>query len=161
MSNGHRGSHPQAKHKGKEVVVANSCDQAVPVRVVDQGPKHPLHRQFALDWPDGIDEATGTYVVPADKRLVVEYASLFAYLPSSGQSMFIRIVTTVNGDDAFHNLAVRQREDYGVLKQFDAGHVVKIYADSGSTVQIKAGRTPFTGPANATLTLSGHLVDVP
>ena len=141
-------------------MVANNCDQAVPVRVVDWGSRQPLHRQFALDWPDGVDEATGTYVVPADKRLVVEYASLSAYLPPSGQSMFIRILTTVGGDDAFHNLSVRQREDYGVLKQFDAGHVVKIHADPGSTVQIKAGRTPFTGPANANLTFSGHLVEV-
>jgi hypothetical protein len=75
--------------------------------------------------------------------------------------MFIRIRTTVGGNDAVHNLTVRQREDYGVLKQFDAGHVVKIYADSGTTVHIKAGWTPFTGSANATLTLSGHLVAVP
>ena len=140
MAKGSGVSRPRRKHKGS---------------------KQPLHRQFALDWPDGIDEAMGTYVVPADKRLVVEYASLFAYLPTSGQSMFIRILTSVDGDNAFHNLAVRQREDYGVLKQFDAGHVVKIYADPGTTVQIKVGRTPFTGPANANLTLSGHLVDVP
>lgn len=71
-----------------------------------------------------------------DKRLVVEYSSLFAYLSPSGQSMFIRIRTTVGGNDAVHKLTILQREDYGVLKQFDAGHVVKIYADSTRPVSV-------------------------
>jgi len=62
---------------------------------------------------------------------------------------------------AFHNLAVQKQEDYGVLKQFSAAHLVRIYADPGSTVQVSAGRVPANSIANGTVTLSGHFENVP
>ena len=144
----------------RPVVVVNAPDQPVPVRVIAPAPQ-PFQRPFALDWADGEGFVTSTYQVPAGKRLVVEYASLSAYLPPDGQSIFVRILTTVGGQSAFHTLAVQKQEDYGVLKQFGAAHTVRIYADPGSTVQVSVGRVPFTSTANATVTLSGRLEDVP
>jgi len=121
----------------------------------------PFQRQFALDWADGQDLVEASYQVPPGKRLVIEYASLSAYLQPEGQSMFVRIVTTVSGGDAFHNLAVQKQEDWGVLKQFGAAHTVKVYADPGSRVRVSVGRTPFGNTANATVTLSGRLEALP
>jgi hypothetical protein len=124
------------------------------------GPKggaKPFHQQFPLDWPDGEGFVEATYQVPNGKRLVLEYASLFAFLQPEGQSMFVRIVTRVRGTDAFHTLLVQKQEDYGVLKQFGAAHAVKIYADPGSTVKVSVGRVPFNNTAAATVTLSGVL----
>ena len=75
--------------------------------------------------------------------------------------MFVRIVTTAGGAGAFHTLAVQNQGDYGVLKQFGAAHVVRIYADPGSTVQVSAGRVPSNNTAACTVTLSGHFENVP
>jgi len=75
--------------------------------------------------------------------------------------MFVRILTAAGGGSAFHTLAVQKQEDYGVLKQFGAAHMVRIYADPGSIVQVSAGRVPFGSTANCTLTLSGHFENVP
>jgi hypothetical protein len=150
----------EGNHRSR-VVVVNGPTQAVPVQVVGKVAAQPFQHQFALDWPDGTGLATGSYVVPAGKRLVIEYASMSAYLQPDGQSMFVRIVTTVAGGDAFHNLAVQKQEDYGVLKQFGAAHLVRIYADPGSSVRVSAGRVPFDSTANCAVTLSGHFEDVP
>jgi hypothetical protein len=141
--------------------VVNDTDQAVPVREVGRETREPFHRQFVLDWSDGSGFSTGSYSVPSGKRLVVEYASLSAYLPPSGQTMFVRVTTTVGGADAFHTLAVQKREDYGLLKQFEGAHLVRLYADSATTVRVAAGRLPAAEVANCTLTLSGYLVEVP
>jgi hypothetical protein len=148
-------------HHPDQVVVVNGPDEAVPVRVVGKAPDVPWQRPFALDWVDGQDLSESTYVVPANKRLVIEYASLFAYLPPDGQSMFVRILTSAGGSQAFHTLAVDKQEDYGVLKQFGAAHLVRIYADPGSTVKVAAGRTPFANTASATVSLSGRLEPMP
>jgi hypothetical protein len=145
----------------KQVLVINEDDEPVPVRVVGRDPFQAFQRPFSLDWPDGEGFATSGYTVPAGRRLVIEYASLFAYLQTEGQTMFVRILTTAGGGSAFHTLAVQKQEDYGVLKQFGAAHVVRIYADPGSTVQVSAGRLPFNGTANGTVTLSGHFENVP
>jgi hypothetical protein len=140
---------------------AVAVTNTVPVRVVGRETPQPFQRQFVLDWPDSEGFVTTSYQVPAGMRLVIEYASLFAFLQPEGQAMFIRILTTVNGNEAFHNLAVQKQEDYGVLKQFGAAHAVRIYADAGSMVQVSAGRVPFTNTANCSLTLSGHFESVP
>jgi len=157
-------SAPKERDRGrddKQVVVVNEDDEAIPVRVVGRDPFQPFQRPFSLEWPDGQDLVTSTYTVPAGKRLVIEYASLSAYLQAEGQSMFVRILTTAGGASAFHNLAVQKQEDYGVLKQFSAAHLVRIYADPGSTVQVSAGRVPANSIANGTVTLSGHFENVP
>ncbi len=143
----------------RDVVVVNETDQAVPVRDVGREAREPFHRQFALDWSDGSGFSTASYSVPSGKRLVVEYASLSAYLPASGQTMFVRITTSVGGAEAFHTLALQKREDYGVLKQFEGAHLVRLYADPATTVRVAAGRLPAADTANCTLTLSGYLVD--
>ena len=144
-----------------DVRVVNDSDEAVPVREIGHETREPFHRQFALDWPDGTDLSTATYSVPAGKRLVVEYASAWAYLPPAGQTMFVRITTTVGGSEAFHTLALQKREDYGVLKQFEGAHLVRLYADPATTVHVAAGRQPGADMASCTVTLSGYLVDVP
>lgn len=149
--------------KEKEVVVVNGPDQAVPVRVIPAD--QPFHHQFALDFPDGEGLVTSTYTVPAGQRLAIEYASLSAYLPPDGQTIFVRIITTTsNGHsptDAFHTLAIQKREDYGVLKQFEGAHAVRIYANPSTSVRVSLGRLPFTGTANGNVTLSGRLESLP
>jgi hypothetical protein len=159
------------RDKQEQVVVVNGDDQAIPVRVVGGNtggggtpeaapPFQPFQHPFGLDWPDGEGLVFSNFAVPAGKRLVIEYASLFAYLPDA-QTMFVRIFTSAGGAGVVHNLAVQRQEDYGVLKQFGAAHLVKLYADPGTTVQVQAGRLGSTGTANCTVTLSGHFEDVP
>lgn len=144
------------------VLVTNTTKDAVPVRIM---PEAPFHQQLALDWVDGQDLATNSYTVPAGQRLVIEYASLSAYLPPDGQSIFVRIVThTGNGygtTDAFHTLHIQKREDWGLLKQFEAAHTVSIHANPGTSVRVSIGRTPYAGMASANVTLSGRLESIP
>jgi hypothetical protein len=148
---------------GEYAVPVKITNTPVPVTVTNPVAtvQEPFQHQFSLDWPDGQGLVTGTYYVPAGRRLVIEYASLSAYLPPTGQAMFVRVVTTVNGSGAFHTLAVQRQEDYGVLKQFGAAHLVRIFADPGSMVQVSVGRVPSTSTANCNVTLSGFFQAVP
>jgi hypothetical protein len=144
------------------VFVTNTVKDPMPVRIV---PEASFHHQFALDSVDGQGLVTSTYTVPPNKRLVVEYASMSAYLPPDGQTVFVRIITTT-GDgygigDAFHTLHIQKREDYGLLKQFEAAHEVRIYSDPGTIVRVSLGRLPSTGMASGSVTLSGRLEPVP
>ena len=147
----------------QDVRIVNVPKEPVPVKAVPTDT--PFHQQFALDFPLAQDFAQATYLVPAGKRLVIEYASLSAYLPSDGETIFVRIITTTgNGygtSDAFHTLHIQKREDYGVLKQFEAAHTVRIYANAGTSVRVSMGRLPGSGTANASVTLSGRLENVP
>lgn len=71
---------------------------------------------------EGSDLVTGTCQVPVGKRLVIEYASPFAFLQPGAQSMFIRIVTAVGGSDGFHALAVQsppKRATTSVVRSHD------------------------------------------
>lgn len=151
----------QARARARDVRVVNEADEALPVREVGREAREPFQHQFALDWPEANDFVFATYSVPSGKRLVVEYASAWAYLPATGQTMFVRMTTTAGGSSAFHTLALQKREDYGVLKQFEGAHLVRLYADPATTVRVSVGRVPAVGTANCTVTLSGYLVDVP
>ena len=55
----------------------------------------------------------------------------------------------------------RSAEDYGLLKQFEAAHEVRIYSDPGTIVRVSLGRLPSTRMASGSVTLSGRLEPVP
>jgi hypothetical protein len=146
----------------QQVLVTNTHKEPVPVRVMtDEGFQH----WFALDFADGVGTATSSYTVPADKRLVIEYASMVTYLPADGQSMYLWVSTTAGdgyGTSALnHALQIQQREDYGLLKQFGAAHLVRLYANPGTTVRVTMGRFPYNGLASGMVTLSGRLETLP
>ena len=69
------------------VTVKNTPSDPVPVRPVRVD--EPFQQAFDLAFADGEGLAISSYTVPANKRLVIEYASLAAYLPPDFKDAFV------------------------------------------------------------------------
>lgn len=145
------------------VVVKNTTADPVPVRIVPAD--EPFQQTFWLDFADGSGMTTSSYTVPADKRLVIEYASMTTYLPAGGQSIWLWVATTAgNGygtSQLSHALDVQKKQDYGLLTVFGAAHLVKIYALPGTEVRVTMGRYPSNGLGSGAVILSGRLESLP
>ena len=147
----------------KDVVVTNTAANPALVRNVDEGSRQPFQRPFALQLAATEDSGEATYAVPAGKRWVIEYASMRASL-FPDQTVFVNIVTTVAGQDAFHPVLVADQGMYGALHLQGAAQQMRVYADPGTTVRVQFAREPsggLKGDVAFSMTLSGYRVDVP
>jgi len=117
-------------------------------------PTQPFQHQFQpTSSGTGAEESI---VVPAHKRLVIEYvsASLNRYAPGVGGTAYL--ITHAGGETVFYT-TVSRTQDGNKRSQS-----VKIYADPGTTVTVGALSNDFVTPEIGTDTeVSGYLVDVP
>ena len=157
----------------KDVVVTNPASDPVLVRVLgnsDNPARQPFQARMRIVLPDGQCCENAFVSVPADKRLVIEYASAWSFAPGS-QVFLYEVGTRVNGQGSHtqHFLPVVQTVFDGNTSAI-AGQQVRLYADPGPTsVILRANRSggdcpaPQAGCGEATvwMTISGHLVDVP
>src|SRR5689334_3486132 len=70
-----------------------ACDQrcATVIRNADEPARNPFRSQVILSWSPGSPAVSGNFpAVPANKRLVIEYAAVEAGVPS-GQSFFMQL----------------------------------------------------------------------
>ena len=151
------------------VSVVNTDSRPVPVREVGDPARQAVQVQSACVIASfqpflGCTPADH-YTVPAGKRLVIEYASLKAFLPP-GQAAVMGIETILNNEPVKHSLpqtpAVVTTNPLlgdGSLNVVTTGQQMRIYGDGSVTV--KAERTGDTGSATFIFTISGYLVDVP
>jgi hypothetical protein len=111
------------------------------------------------------------YTVPAGKRLVIEYASMDIGCILPGQAVTLAITTTTNGVDATHFAMAPAAAGPGVTaiacnlpsasSITAVGQVVRLYADAGTFVSVAANRNSNVGQMDATISISGYLMDVP
>ena len=105
------------------------------------------------------------YTVPEGKRLVIEFVTMDARLPTSGEVAQLIIRTTGIGPDGVYHLPLTAPAvDFFGEQVISAplAQQVRIYADAGTSVVMK-GRHNLTAPAQSgsfTFSLSGYLVDV-
>ena len=147
----------------KDVVVTNTAASPALVRNVDEGSRQPFQRPFSVNLAPTEGSGEATFTVPADKRIVVEYASLRASLPPD-QTVFVNIGTTAAGQSALHPMVISDQGMYGVLHLVGAAQPMRIYADPGTIIRVQFARDPSAGApgsANFFVTLSGYRVDVP
>lgn len=108
--------------------------------------------------PDGAYSGGPSIVVPAGKRLVIEFITGLCYsLPSDQQIQFTAVGVTSSGFSTAHYFPVAENS----LHQFITSSPTKLYANPGTTVRFECARTGNTGTMAVVFTASGYLVTIP
>ena len=133
-----------------------------PVCEVNNPDKHAFQANVEISLPPGTEGQNGFVTVPAGKRLVIEYVSAQAFLPS-GQKGLFSVIVSLQGQatGTWHYLESTVVGPFGGQDCFQCGRLVKLYADPGTTVMLRTDRDSPTGSGLSRMTLSGHLVSVP
>jgi len=136
--------------------------KCTPVCDVDSPAKQPFQAAVEINLPAGTGGQNGFVTVPKGKRLVIEYASGEGFLPA-GQKCLFSVITSLAGQatGTRHYLDSDALGKFGAPDYFRAGQVVRLYADSGTTVMLRADRDIAAGDGLVRMSISGHLVDVP
>lgn len=114
-----------------------------------------FQKRVAFTIPDGTPSMCETVaVVPANRRLVIEYASA-TVKPVPGQDVTGEVRTLVGTELVFHALTFAPTPS-GVNAV--AGQVVRLYADPGTAVSICINRTPGGNDVGVVANISGRLV---
>ena len=123
---------------------------------------NPFQTSVTLSLPNGTGGQNAAFQVPAGKRLVIEYVSGDAFMPT-GQKCLFSIFTSLAGQatGTQHVLETVALGKFGATDQFRTAQVVRLFADPGTTVMLRADRDLATGTATARMSLSGQLVAVP
>lgn len=146
----------------KSFVVANTADEPVPTRDVDNPAREPFQRFLVEQLNDGEFSAGDrvSFSVPAGKRLVIEYVSLLSVVPT-GQKLRVKIDAFAGGHGS-HQLTLSGEGSFqGGRDDYKASHLTRIYADPGTDVFIRVARNSTSGIAGINASVSGYLVDVP
>lgn len=123
---------------------------------------NPFQSSVDISLPAGTGGQNAFVQVPAGKRLVIEYVSGDALMPT-GQKCLLSVLTLLAGQTTAtqHRLETVALGKFGATDHFRAAQVVRLYADPGTTVTLRADRDLATGTATARMSLSGKLVAVP
>lgn len=143
-----------------KVVVENKVTAPVPVHEVNGAASQAFEAQVSLNLADGVSGANGFVTIPSGKRLVIQYASAWAQVPS-GQTVSFSIQTMFNGDTQFtpHYLPVLQQNTDAIYAFFVAGSEVHLYSDAPQVnLRIDRGST-IAGAVVAYISISGYLTD--
>jgi hypothetical protein len=133
-----------------------------PVCEVNNPDKQPFQANVQVSLPAGTEGQNGFVTVPNGKRLVIEYVSGQAFLPS-GQKALFSVIVSLQGQSTgtWHYLESTVVGPFGSQDCFQCGRMVKLYADAGTTVMLRTDRDSPTGAGLSRMTLSGHLLNVP
>ncbi|MBV8201047.1 MAG: hypothetical protein JOZ15_10540 [Acidobacteria bacterium] len=123
---------------------------------------NPFQATVEIKLPNGTGGENGFVNVPNGKRLVIEYVSGEAFLPK-GQKALFSVITSLQGEATgiSHYLDSDAIGHFGAPDYFRAGQVVRLYADPGTIVMLRADRDLATGEGLARMSISGELVAVP
>ena len=145
--------------KKKPTVPKPTC---TPVCEVNNPDKNPFQANVEISLPPGTGGQNGFVTVPAGKRLVIEYVSGQAFLPS-GQKALFSVIVSLKGQSTgtWHYLESTVVGPFGSQDCFQCGRMVRLYADAGATVMLRTDRDLATDTGLSRMTLSGHLVSVP
>jgi hypothetical protein len=135
---------------------ASPLGVAVPVEELFQ-------KEVSIPVANNTLNATASFTVPANKRLVIEFIAARYNLPSPGFSLLdLQIKTSVGGQTATYMLVPIRTLSFGGLDVWVASQQVSIRADPGSTVTLFVGfPTLLTNGAAGFFSLSGRLINVP
>jgi hypothetical protein len=129
--------------KNVAVEVVNGPDRPIPTFDVQNPACLPFQIELVLGPPNGQTHQTESFVVPRNRRLVIEHVSV-----SGSGDGFIRthVTTTANGVVAEHFLVnVPQGTTASGTPVFHASQPTRWYADPGTEVQVTNSITPANG----------------
>ena len=130
-----------------------------PVCEVNNPDKHPFQVSVNFSLDAGMTIQNGIVIVPAGKRLVIEYISSQAFLPG-GQKALFSFFCRAQDDGTWHHLPATASGRFGSQDCFECGHLVRLYADPGTGVALRTQRDSGVGTGTSTMSLSGHFVSV-
>ena len=134
----------------------------IPVTVAPSATRTPIHANGTCDMGSLVTFCNAlSYTVPGDKLLVIEMISLEAHVWGSQRP--VSFIVTPEGSSVRRTVFLPMEgppTTVGVLDVFDALHLVRFYADPGTTFSVQtARRGNLDGPATAEATITGYLVD--
>jgi hypothetical protein len=141
------------------VTIANPVSAADIAKAL--GVQHPTALDFAIE----ANANSPTFNVPANQRLIIEFAAGRCNV-ANGIISEVQIVTTASTNTHFYPLNVAPLTTVtAFFVAINFAHLVKIYADPGTRIEVDAGfGGTLGGPpvaGNCQVTLSGQLIDVP
>ena len=152
-------STPSALAQGVKILlvqVANDASHPVPVFDVQAPPCSPFQTELVLAPSSGQPSETQSFLVPRDKRLVIEHVSADAF---GNGFISAHVNTTVGGLTVEHFLVtVQQGTTSSGAPVFRISQPTRWYADAGTEVAVTAAMTPPNG-AVTLVSISGCLVD--
>lgn len=123
--------------------------------------KDPALSAFQKDLHIDGDATSGSFAVPSNKRLVIEYLSIRATAENGTRFVSFDLRTTVNGDEVRHSV-IPAYSGSGVSHDlFILQNQVRIYADTdsgGVSISFNRGQN---NSGIADITISGYLLDLP
>jgi hypothetical protein len=133
----------------------------VATRSVDEHARQPFQKSYFLAVTDGNFVASdASLTVPAGKRLVVQQVSAAIGIPI-GQLPSIALGGQLQGQGSqVFALPVKLGQANQTTDQWLVSSPVLFYADLGSPVAITLGRNIGSGFAEASVTISGYLIDI-
>jgi hypothetical protein len=112
-----------------------------------------FQERLGFSLPDGV--FNGEIVIPANKRLVIEYVT-FELGDNDNALVSVDFITHIgNAPEVKHRLWARRYGDHAL---FATDRQVRIYADGSVTIKVLGGGNDS---AAGSVTISGHLVNLP
>ena len=142
----------------QDVMVKNAASNPVVSRLQDNPARQPFQKVLMSD--PAVPTAPQSFNVPEGKCLVIECVSGYVNLPTGGTVGDLCLETTVGNETVPHRLPVTLMYSAGGTDRYVTCQMLRAYASPGTTVGYGVG-TSGSGAKSSTLTISGHLVDVP
>jgi hypothetical protein len=145
------------------VQVINSDTAPVQTQDVDNPAFQPFQLKQEFSYLEGTLGRAASVSVPPGKRLVIEFISVFAILPTGQNPTTNWIqVTNINGISVNHYFSASFQGNYSATENIFVGSTpTRLYCNPGSTFQIFFRRNKDTGAGLAFVSLSGYYVNVP
>ena len=142
---------------GASVGISNTTANPVLVRSVNDAVGQIFQKQMQINMTVGEFGKNASFFVPTGKRLVIEHVSAAGF-DDGDQHLRFEVDTNVNGEFASHFLVTERQ---GGQPFFRVSQQLRVYADSGTQVQVVVLRPTNTTTAIAAMTISGYYVDQP
>jgi hypothetical protein len=142
----------------QDVTVKNTAANPVVSRQQDNPARQPFQQVLMSD--PSVPTAPQSFNVPAGKCLVIECASGYVNVPTGAKVSDLSLQTTVGSQSVPHRLPVTLMLSAGGTYRYVTCQMLRAYASPGTMVAYGVG-VSGASPQSSTLTISGHLVDVP
>jgi hypothetical protein len=138
--------------------VINNENRPIPVSDVNAPFEQPFQIELNFNFDPNHTGGGSSFVVPAGKRLIIEFVSGNIYL-EQGKAVDFSLATNVSGTTAHHRLLLNELWPSGTYSiSYNVSQNVKIYADPLAEVLVYVNNTEG-GEGSVFVSISGYLVD--
>ena len=136
--------------------------KSTPIEDVNRPGGEPYHASYQVALTGNSSGVSGPApeVIPADKRLVVEFVSARVTVPL-GQQGFVALNDGIAGAGYVYSIPVTAEEATPQFQTFVGNQLVRLYVDgngfNGPTVQCRRNST--AGTTYCDVSISGYLID--